>query len=296
MKERKFSPMIFNIYDCDGMESFLEKQAENGWMLEKVTSIGAYFRKTEPEKVKFSVNFLPKGSMFESEKSEKYKDFKTLSEHNGWNLISVCSPHMFFCTKQENPVPIETDPVLRVNTVHNAVKRIQLPLMIFWAVICLLNVFAWNFLLIINGLGSGDVFVDVSRVFAAVFPIVAEAFITAEIMRYIRWHKKALKLAEEDDEFLKPKRGITYLFAACLLSLAGMAFGILSTSSAAALPNVFTAMLFVFSSVIILYAVSSIMKKLNASEKANRTVFIVIFTIICTVSLVAGFVSGVFSA
>ncbi len=296
MKERKFIPMVFNVYDCDGMERFFEKQAENGWMLEKVNALGAYFIKCEPKKVKFSVNFLPKGSMFESEKSEKYEDFKELSEHNGWKLISVKSPHMFFCAEHENPLPIETDPVLKVKTVHNAVKRIQLPLEIFWAVICLLNIFAWGFLLIINGVGSGDTLVDLSRVLAVVFPAGAEAFITAEIVRYIRWHKKAQKLAEEDDEFLSPKGGVTYLLTACLLSLAGMAFGVLSTSSAAALPYVFAAMLFVLAAVAVLYAVSSIMKKLNASEKTNRAVFIVILAIICAASLAAGIVFGALSA
>ena len=100
----------------------------------------------------------------------------------------------------------------------------------------------------------------------------------------------------EDDEVLSPKGGVTYLLTACLLSVAGMAFGILSTSSVAALPYVFAAMLFILAAVAVLYAVSSTMKKFKASEKTNRAVFIVIFAIICAASLVTGIVFGMLSA
>lgn len=296
MKDRNFSLLLFNVYDCEGIENYLEKQAENGWMLEKVTNFGVHFRKTEPKKVKFSVNFLPKGSMFESEKSKKYEDFKELSEHNGWKLVSVNSPHMYFVAEQENPVPIETDPVLKVETAHNVMKKMQLPLFWVWIIAGILNFLGWTFLLMVNGLGSGDVLVDLSRVITVIFSALSVALVSAETVRYSRWHKDAIKLAEEENIFLNPKGKLSYVFIGAFFQIIGMAFGIISTGSVQALPYVFAALVWVFGTVAILYTVSNIMKKHNASEKKNRIVFIVIFAVICVSVLCLGLVSGAMSA
>lgn len=295
MKDRKFSFLMFNTYDCEAIENYLEKQTENGWLLEKVTALGAFFKKTEPQKIKFSVNFLPKGSMFESEKSKNYENFKELSEHNGWKLVSVSSPHMYFIAERENPVPIETDPVLRVETAHNVMKRMQLPLYFIWIVVGMINMLLWSFLLITNGLGSGDILVDLSRVINVVFSVLSVAAVSSEMVRYTRWHKEALKLAEEENIYLNPKGGIRYVIAGAFFQLIGMAFGIISIGSVQALPYVFAALVWIFLTVAILFIVSNIMKKFNASEKTNRAVFIAILVFICIAALAMGFVFGVVS-
>ena len=291
MKNRKFTIPLFTVYDCERYEKYLEKQAENGWMLEKSNVIGLLFKKTEPKKVHFSVNFLPQGSIFESEKSEKYEDYKELSQHNGWKLISVSSPHMFFCSEEENPTPIETDPVLSVETIHNVTKKSQLPLMILWACVGFINCLLWLWLIPLDIAAGADLLTTLSRIFSVVLFGVAAGLITAELVNYKRWHKKAVTLAEKENIFLTPKSKSGYLPWATLLSIAGMCFSMISVNTAAPL-HVFIAIVAVFVATAIILGANSIMRKFNVPTKTNRIITVIVGVIILAVAFCLGVFLG----
>ena len=62
MKDSKRCFVLFSFYDRTGIENYLEKQAENGWMLDKITALGWQFKRMEPKKVHFSVVYFTKAS------------------------------------------------------------------------------------------------------------------------------------------------------------------------------------------------------------------------------------------
>ena len=291
MKNRKFVIPLFTVYDCERFENYLEKQAENGWMLEKANTVGIFFKKTEPKAVHFSVKYLPQGSIFESEKSEKYEDYKELTQHSGWKLIAVSSPHMFFCSEEENPTPIETDPVLAVETVHNVTKKSQLPLMILWTCVGFINCLLWLGLIPL-GVATGDgLLATLSRTFAVVTSAIAVGLIITEVVNYKRWHKAAVKLAEEENTFLSPKSKQGYIPWAALLSIAGMCFSILSLNINAFI-HVFIAVVAIFVLVAIILGANSIMRKLNVPTKTNRIITVIIGVIILAVAFCLGVFVG----
>ena len=43
MKNTKRCFVLFSFYDRTGIEAYLEKQAENGWMLDKTSAFGWHF-------------------------------------------------------------------------------------------------------------------------------------------------------------------------------------------------------------------------------------------------------------
>ena len=55
MKNTKRKIAQFTFYDRTGIQKLLEKEAQKGWMLEKISSWGWKFRRIEPAKSHFAV-------------------------------------------------------------------------------------------------------------------------------------------------------------------------------------------------------------------------------------------------
>ena len=55
MKNTKRILAQFTFYDRTGIQKLLEKQAQKGWLLEKMTSLGWKFRRIEPQKIHYAV-------------------------------------------------------------------------------------------------------------------------------------------------------------------------------------------------------------------------------------------------
>ena len=59
MRKTKRVIAQFTFYDRTGIQKFLERQAEKGWMLEKISSYGWKFRRMKPEKIHYAVTYFP---------------------------------------------------------------------------------------------------------------------------------------------------------------------------------------------------------------------------------------------
>ena len=112
----------FNFYDRTGIQDYLEKQAQKGWLLEKITPLGWVFRSMEPKMLHFSVTYFPQASAFDPEPSENQKRFQDFCAYTGWVLAAANAQMQIFYNENENPIPIETDAKIEVETIHKAVK------------------------------------------------------------------------------------------------------------------------------------------------------------------------------
>ena len=122
MRETKRCIPKFTFYDKAGIRKYLEEQAEQGWMLEKI-SVNWVFRRIEPRKICFSVTYFPKKSVFEADGSEEQRLFWDFCEHAGWKLAATNEQMQIFYNEREDPVPIETDAVMEVEKVHQSAKK-----------------------------------------------------------------------------------------------------------------------------------------------------------------------------
>ncbi len=127
MKDAKRRIETFSFYDHTGIARHLTKMAGKGWLLEKISNFGWTYRRIAEKKLAFSVCYYPKASDFDPEPTEAQKEFHDFCEHTGWILAAASAQMQIFYNEQENPVPIDTDPVLEIETIHAAAKKSYLP-------------------------------------------------------------------------------------------------------------------------------------------------------------------------
>ena len=127
MKDTKRRVEFFSFYDHTGIEQHLEKMAAKGWMLDRLGTYLWYYRRCEPKPMKFCVTYYPRASQFDPEPSEGELDFRAFCQRTGWKLAASSAQLQIFYNEDPDAVPIETDPVLEIDTLHRAAKKSFLP-------------------------------------------------------------------------------------------------------------------------------------------------------------------------
>ena len=123
MKDRKRRFETFSFYDRTGIEAHLKKMAEKGWMISEMTTLGWIYKRVEPESLTFAVSYYPKASEFDPEPTEGQNIYHDLSSRTGWQFVCSSAQMQEFCTTDDKPIPIETDPALEVEMIHRSAKK-----------------------------------------------------------------------------------------------------------------------------------------------------------------------------
>lgn len=201
MRQTKMTVPFFALYDRTGMETYLEKQSESGWMLTQITALGWKFKKAEPRKRRFAVTYLPNASLYSTASYGEERAFADLCAYTGWTFLDRNSKYHVYYSEEADPTPIDTDPVLEVRNIHRVSKKTFLPAM---------------FLLILNGLLQLASFAAKVRRYpvstltdrlavtlAAGFALLLLLSIY-ELIQYGLWYRRA-KTAAETGLFLETK-------------------------------------------------------------------------------------------
>lgn len=191
MKKIRLEPLSF--FDHTGISAHLKKMAAKGWMIERIANYGWIYRKIEPKQILFAVSYFPKASEFDPEPSEAQQTFLDFCAHSGWTLACTSAQMQIFYNERENPVPIETDPMLELETIHNA---------------CYKSFFLVQFALLVIGLLMGSYFVGTvvtNPIHALSNPenqlgglcwLLVVLLCVTDLITYFSWRKKALQAAE----------------------------------------------------------------------------------------------------
>ena len=127
MKDKIYRFVWFSLYDWEDISHYLEEMAAKGWLLDKTGSSIWRFRRVPPQKLRFEVVFFPDSSAFDPGPTEGLQTMEDYCARDGWTLLSQWAQAQIFVNDREDPVPIETDPVVQVKTLHKAMKRNPLP-------------------------------------------------------------------------------------------------------------------------------------------------------------------------
>lgn len=294
MRETKRCIPKFTFYDKAGIRKYLEEQAERGWMLEKI-SLNWVFRRIEPRKLRFSVTYFPKKSVFEAEGSEEQRLFWDFCEHAGWKLAATNEQMQIFYNEKEDPVPIETDAVMEVEKVHQSAKKSY----VFPYILLLAS---WLLQVGMNlqrfGRDPLGTLADNAVLFLLLGGTLFAVYVIREIVRYFLWYKKAKRAAEESGRFV-PAEGVGRVWS--LLPYCAIFFILLEMFflSSSRLARVFFYMLLMVGFLTALIAgVSGWMKRKGVSAAVNRLTVIVIgigFTIVTTQGMFLMVIRGNFS-
>lgn len=265
MRETKRQMSLYSFYDHTGIEKHLARMAERGWLLCGLGQFLWHYRRIEPRRITFSVCYFPKATIYDPYPSERQEEFYDLCAHAGWTLAGSSGQMQVFYHQGENPTPIDTDPALEVEAIHQSAKKTVLPANFLLLGVAVLNLglFLWRFWdNPVLTLASGG----------SLLALVAYTLIlvncTVELCSYFRWRRRARRAAERG-EFL-PTRSRVWLqrlLLAILLPAGAWCFAGMLRDGLGGLAAV--SMLGVIGIIAAVLGVRKLLKGAGVSAKAN---------------------------
>ena len=207
----------FTFYDHTGIEAHLEKMAAEGWMLEKIPYLWHY-RRCEPRNVKFCVTYYPRASVFDPGPTEGELDFHAYCERTGWKLAASNAQLQIFYNEDPDATPIETDPVMEVDTLHRTAKRTFLP-----TYFVLLAAVLFNLWLFVGEIVQRPIELLSSplRLYTGVLWVLVLLLCAVTVGGYFRWRRRAIQAAERGEFIATPNHS---KFQGVCLAVAVLAF------------------------------------------------------------------------
>lgn len=274
MKDKKRRLELYSFYDFNGIALHLQKMANKGWMIEKINGSLWTYRRIEPAKLHFTVSYYPEASEFDAEPSQNQKIFYDFCAHTGWILAVSYAQMQIFYNQQENPTPVETDPVLEIETLHRAAKKSFLPVVFVLLFLALSGLALFIMRLSENPL---SLLSSSSDIFTGFVWLVYLLICMMELSGYYIWRHKAKKAALTGF-FLKTNRyaGLQRFFAGIIfLSVVYWFFRVFFTAPVSI--RVYAALMFLYMAVLffVVGAVKRFLKKKKTSAGINRTVTLI---------------------
>ena len=281
MRNYKYLMAQFTFYDRTGICRLLEKQAEKGWLLDKVTNYAWRFRRVEPQKIHYAVTYFPKASAYDPGPSEQQRELYDFCAHSGWILAGTTAQLQVFYNTAEKPVPIETDPVLELENIHASARKNYLP-----AYFVLLFLALFQIGLQISQLVSFPLtyLSQDTTMFNWLCQTVLLLMCSMELIGYFSWYRKARKAAE-NGEFVQTRgyRNIQLFLLGVVIAALVWLLCSMSPKMAAVMGIVLT---FLFAVILLVMGIQTLMKRRGVPTGTNRVITWVL-TVILTVVIVS---------
>lgn len=267
MKETKRRMEFFPFYDRTGIAKHLEKMASEGWLLEKISTFTWTYKRIEPTKMHFAVSYYATLTDFEPEPTEEQQAFNEFCEHSGWKFAASSMHMQIFYNENDDPTPIETDPVLEIEDIHKKIKK---------------TIFPSFFLLFFYGFLMGGSFIgtllanpihllsSATKMFTGIWSVVAFAYALIEITSYYTWRKKALKMAEQG-VFLETRGHRRLGYAIFVFMIVSLVFYLISLGNTGFRFYMTAFVLIFFSGFAVVNGVKGLLKKRKVAAGTNRS-------------------------
>ena len=119
-KGKKIVLFKFLPYEYKSLEEYLEKMALHGWMLENIQGYYLKFNKSQPKRIKYSVDIMDSISFLDDD-SEKVLEYRDYCKEAGWNYICSSDKIQIYCSESvDNIVDIHTDEIEKFNIIAKA--------------------------------------------------------------------------------------------------------------------------------------------------------------------------------
>lgn len=269
MKKTKHRIEHFSFYDHTGIVRHLEKMAEQGWLLESRTNFTWKYRRIEPKKLHFAVTYFPQASGFDPEPSEKQRIFEEFCSEAGWRHLLSSAQMQIFVNEAEDPVPIETDALIQVETIHKAMKKSFLPVHLMMFFVGMLNMALFFVRLYDDPIG---VLVENTNLFTFLCWVPVLFLAVLELSSYLLWYRKAKKTAGENGYFIKTRSHEKIDKAMLILLFFGFLYWIISARTQRELMLILMGFLYMGILIFLVTGIKMLLKQKKVSAKVNRTV------------------------
>ena len=211
-KDTKWGFAFITLYNRDAIESKIKKMATRGWLIEEMqNSIIWNYRRIEPAELNFALVYSRLNFENDPASKEKREERDELYASDGWHPAADWDTLRVYYNKHPDPIPIETDPMVQVESIYDAMK-------LQWKTYIL--VFIWFACRSISYIHDS---INEQHDSFFIELIVCWTFLTAEcillIVLDIRWHKKALQAAEQGVLLPLKSSGVRFIIWAVLLFL-----------------------------------------------------------------------------
>ena len=285
MGNKKWRVENFLLFDYRAVEAHLSKMAAKGWFLTKVGRVFWVYKKAESRRCHFAVTYFENATRYNPAHTQEQKEFIDFCEKSGWKWICEWEQMQIFCSEQKNPIPIETDETVRLNTIHRAMKKGFLPfqgllLIVFLNIMIQSKVFSGKPL--IDILSSN---LEMSGILNCV---MMGTWVFGNLIGYAVWYFRSKKAVASEggcinSDFVRKISNI-------LLLLWMMAFLSLTVCCIQKIGFVETAVIFVYviGLIVLAWLITTILKRAKLPAKANQvvTIIIIFLIILATVNAV----------
>jgi len=275
MGKYKYLMAQFTFYDRTGICRLLEAQAEKGWVLDKVTNYAWRLRRMEPKKLHYAVIYFPKASAFDPGPSERQRELHEFCAHSGWILAGTTAQMQVFYNESENPVPIETDPMMELENIHKSAKKNYLPAYFMLLALAVVQIGLQISQLMISPLSylSQD-----TTLFNWLCQGVLLIMCATEIGGYFSWYRKAKKAAE-NGEFIETKGYRKFELMLLGIVIAALVWLLCSMSPRMAVFMIIILTL-LFAVILGVTGIQNLMKWMGVSTGTNRMVTVVLAVVV----------------
>ena len=191
MKNRKWDFIPFSYYDRTSMERHLEKRAAQGWLLERMSNLGWYYKRTEPRRLHFTVTYYLRASQFDAGPTEEQREFHDFCLQSGWKLAASSGQMQVFYNEEADPVPIDTEPALELERIGKMMRRV-LPFQFFLLVIGFWMGGSWLWSLTHSPI---DLLSSAYNLATGAIWLMLFLWCAADLIRYFTWRHRAKKAA-----------------------------------------------------------------------------------------------------
>ncbi|MBQ3008265.1 MAG: DUF2812 domain-containing protein, partial [Oscillospiraceae bacterium] len=272
---------FYPYYDSYGMVQHFEEMAEKGWMLESIAEKKLFirYRKTQPKKVRFGITYFADATVYDAGFTPEQQEYIEYCSRAGWQRIESQGQIQVFCNEDPDAVPLETDPVLTMEIIHDAMKHSYLLGNVTMMLLAVMQLFMrWNnFTNNILDFFSSPL--EQNSVFMWVFLFVIQL---AEIIRYYHWYRKSMASAKDTGIIRPVKNGRLFnmLSLTATMVVIGYAIAILFGAS-----PLFAVGLLVYVALLTVFSVSvpAMVKHFGKDTETNKKYSTVLIVVVVTV-------------
>lgn len=210
-KNTKWGFAFITLYNRDAIERKIKKMAARGWLIEEMqNSIIWSYRRIEPADLNFALVYSSLTYENDPDSIEKQRERDELYAADGWHPAADWDTLRVYYNEQPDPVPIETEPIVQVESIYDAMKHLwkyyifslvySVYMLVRIILQCISAPLAWQYVFM------------VCWIFAA-------ATCALSIAADVRWHKKALRAAEQGLLLPLKRSNIPCIILAILLVL-----------------------------------------------------------------------------
>ena len=266
-KKRRFE--YFSFYNHTGIEEHFSEMAKKGWLIQSISNYYWTYRKIEPKDIHFSVSYYPRASDFDPEPSEDQQTFHDFCAHTGWQLACTWHQMQVFYNEMESPIPLDTDPVVEVDTLHRACKKNFLPSYYFLLALSLLMGGYFIARIYFDPIG---LLTSSSQLISGLAYLCLFAISLVELVTYFTWHRKA-KRAAQDGIFVDTPSTTRFQHFIILILLFGMIYwfaNLFAADDPLLLWVAVVMFVYIFGVIFIVNGIKQGLKKIKASWGLNK--------------------------